>query len=372
MLSMTVKILFNLQYTILLGLSEAFLKYLAYLIFLAGLTACSFEDSNEVPQLSKWQNYQHNNQASFRAVFANEQSLWVSGSKNTVLKSTDQGKSWQDVSVKSEITTDFRDIIAFDNKTAIVMGAGSGEKSTLFKTNDGGQSWQQLYQNSEPKGFFNSFDFWSQSTGLMLGDPVDGYYVVLKTEDGGQSWRRITIDNLPPILENEAAFAASGNTLRVGDSGKAWIVTGGKSASVYESEDFGESWQRKRVPLHSETGTSGSYALGLNSSKQVVVVGGDYKNRTGAYVNAALNVNGQFIALNTGQHGLRTAISCIDGLCMLTGKTGTDISFDDGLSWQVSPAAQGEGFYTIISYDDVFLAAGEKGKVATMKIKRNN
>jgi len=348
------------------------LKYLGSLILIAGLTACSLDETGESIQVSEWQKYQHNNQASFRAVFANEQNMWVSGSKNTVLKSTDNGQSWQDVSVNSPIVTDFRDIIAFDSETAIVMGAGSGEKSTLFKTSDGGLTWHQLYQNKEPKGFFNSFDFWDKSTGLMLGDPVDGYYVVLKTVDGGQSWRRITLAKLPKILENEAAFAASGNTLKVGEHGKAWIVTGGKSASIYESEDFGESWQRISVPLHDKTATSGSYALGLNSKEQVVVVGGDYKDRTGAYINAAINVNGQFTALDTGQNGLRTAISCIDGLCMLTGKTGTDISFDDGLSWQASPVAQGEGFYTIISNGDVFLAAGEKGKVATMKIERNN
>jgi len=347
------------------------LKYFFCLAFVFGLASCTTSDKRS-SQLSDWQRYQHQNQASFRAVYADDSVLWVSGSKNTVLRSVDDGMSWQDVSVKNPLVTDFRDIIAFDKLTAIVMGAGSGDKSTLFKTIDGGQTWQKLYQNKAPTGFFNSFDFWDVNNGLMLGDPVDGYYVVLRTNDGGQSWRRIVKKRLPVMNNNEAAFAASGNTLKVGKNGLAWIVTGGHSASIYESSDYGETWQRKSVPIHQETATSGSYGIAENSQKQIVVVGGDYKNRKGRYVNASIKSGAEYQVLNTGQNGLRTAMSCIDGLCLLTGKTGTDVSYDDGISWQLSPIAQAEGFYTIISYGDVFLAAGEKGKVATMKIKRTN
>lgn len=317
----------------------------------------------------QWHEHNPLSLASFRGSDANAQSLWVSGSKNTVLKSLNSGKSWQNVSVKSSTTFDFRDVEAFNGLEAIVMGAGSGKKSTLFKTVDGGKSWQLLYENKEPKGFFNSIDFWDKNTGLMLGDPVNGFYVVLKTLDGGKTWRRINKNKLPKMLPNEAAFAASGNTLITGEEGNAWIVTGGFSASVYKSEDFGESWERIAVPLYSQTQTSGAYALAINSKGDVFALGGDYKKRSDTYQNISSNMTGVFKRTKSGQKGLRTAMVCYKKTCLATGKKGTDISFDNGKNWTLLNSNDHQGYYTMASWHNVVVAAGEKGKVAVTHLQ---
>jgi photosystem II stability/assembly factor-like uncharacterized protein len=340
-------------------------------------TALSMANINATTMvdLPKWQHSQLPNEPSLRGSAVIENSLWVSGSNNAVFVSQDGGKTWLDKSVKSNLKTDFRDIELFDKNTAIVMGVGSGQQSTLFKTIDGGNTWQALYQNQDKAGFFDSIAFWDKDNGLLMGDPVDGFYVVKKTIDGGKTWRRIKLNNLPEILDKEAAFAASGNTLIVGDNGSAWITTGGFSASAYESTDFGETWQRHTIPLYSETQTAGGYGVALNHQQQVFVVGGDYEQRPASYQNMVTLEGNTWKPVNTGKHGLRTAMSCEGLICISTGKTSNDISFNGGKTWRVleNDKAQkdNQGFYTLGSSNMLFLAAGAKGRIGVYSFRLN-
>ena len=324
----------------------------------------------ETPQ---WQESQISNKASFRGSDALGDYLWVSGSKNSVYLSTDKGKTWLDRSPTLEKQFDFRDIEVLDENTVIIMSAGSGDKSKLLKSSDAGKSWAVLYENTDEQGFFDAIDFWDNQQGLMLGDPVDGYYMVKKTTDGGKTWRRIAKTKLPAILEKEAAFAASGNTLIVGEQGRAYIVTGGFSASVYISNDWGESWQRQSVPLFSDTQTAGGYGLALNSQGHLFALGGDYTQRPAAYPNISVLSKNSWQQVNAGERGLRTAMSCQKALCIATGKTGNDISFDHGVNWSTFDSQSAEkgdkGFYTLASDNNVFVAAGANGKVAIYSMK---
>ncbi|MBB3060339.1 WD40/YVTN/BNR-like repeat-containing protein [Microbulbifer rhizosphaerae] len=332
-------------------------RILFLLLFLSCATSAA--------ELPKWQTIQLEKRASLRGSAVGPHSLWVSGTDNTVFKSTDNGKSWRDVSVKQEPVTDFRDIALFDDKTAMVMGVGSGPQSRLYLTEDGGKSWQLLYENPDEDGFFDSIAFWNRNHGLLLGDPVDGYYVVMVTKDGGRTWTRIAKDKIPPLIPNEAAFAASGNTLITGPKGSAWFTTGGLQASVYSSEDSGQSWRRSPVNLHRQTQTAGGYALALNRRGQVFVMGGDYRDRPGKYNNLATLTGNGWQSADNGQRGLRTAMACADSICVASGKTASDISFDDGDNWQLLP---GEGFYTLAAGEDLILGAGTEGLVGVLAI----
>jgi photosystem II stability/assembly factor-like uncharacterized protein len=320
----------------------------------------------------QWQMKTMTGAPSLRGSAIIKNSLWVTGSNNAVFVSQDGGMTWLNKSVNSSIKTDFRDIELFDNNTAIVMGIGSGEQSVLFKTTDGGNNWQKLYQNKHAEGFFDSIAFWDKNVGLLMGDPVDGYYDIKKTVDGGKTWRRINKNKLPKFLKKEAAFAASGNTLIVGKDGNAWLTTGGFSASVYMSSDFGENWQRHSVPLFSDTETAGGYGLALNAERQLFVVGGDYLQRSAKYPNIATFSDHKWQPINSGQHGLRTAMSCQNNTCIATGKLSSDISFDGGKTWQkvLAPNQKNnaQGFYTLASDQQIFLAAGPQGKVGILRL----
>ena len=60
--------------------------------------------------------------SSFRGIsVVNNDVVWVSGSHGTVGKSIDGGKNWKWMIVKGFERMDFRDIEAFDKKTALIM-----------------------------------------------------------------------------------------------------------------------------------------------------------------------------------------------------------------------------------------------------------
>lgn len=318
-----------------------------------------------------WQHVNIPSQPSLRGSAIAGDSLWVTGTNNSVWVSQDGGKNWQNRSVKNELVTDFRDIEVFDSQTAIVMGVGEGKQSILYKTTDGGKQWETLLKNTDKTGFFDSIAFWDPLNGLLMGDPVDGYYVIKRTEDGGKTWQRTTKNNLPKILKTEMAFAASGNTLIVGKVNQAWLTTGGQSASVYYSQNSGKTWQRQNVPIYKDTKTAGGYGLALNKHDEIFVVGGDYHQRDKAYPNMAfLNKNNQWQSVSTGQRGLRSAMSCEKIACITTGKKGNDISFDQGKTWQPLPNSKlnAQGYFTLASSNNRFLFAGENGKVAILSV----
>ena len=332
--------------------------FLSTLLLLAGVNI-----SLAAKEVSGWQTSQLPVKASLRSSAATEKTLWVAGSQNKVYLSKDQGKSWQDMSPQLSEQHDFRDIAVLNEDTAIIMSAGEGEKSKLFITEDQGKSWRLLRTNPDAKGFYDSIAFVDGQTGFLLGDPVGGHFVVDYTQDQGKTWQRIPTKNFPATDANEVAFAASGNTLIATDKNNIWFATGGLSAYVYYSADAGISWQKQPLPLYQATKTAGPYALAINSKQQIFALGGDYLERDGNYANIAAFAKKQWHTLNSGQHGLRTAMSCIKSLCLATGKLSTDISYDHGQSWQ---PFDNKGFYTLAANRDIILAAGADGQVGTV------
>src|SRR5215218_9254089 len=71
--------------------------------------------------------------------------IWVSGSNGTVGRSIDSGNTFKWITVKGFEKTDFRDIEAFDETTAVIMGIS--EPAYILKTFDGGETWKMIYEN---------------------------------------------------------------------------------------------------------------------------------------------------------------------------------------------------------------------------------
>ena len=60
---------------------------------------------------------------------------------------------------------DFRDIEAFDERTAYALSIGEGERSRIEKTTDGGKSWRTQHVNSDPRGFLDALESPAARTG---------------------------------------------------------------------------------------------------------------------------------------------------------------------------------------------------------------
>ncbi|MBS1932989.1 MAG: oxidoreductase, partial [Bacteroidetes bacterium] len=96
--------------------------------------------------------------------------IWVSGSKGTVGRSTDAGKTWQWMTVKNFETKDFRDIEAFDKNTAVIMAIA--EPAVILKTTDGGKNWKTVFTDSTKGIFLDAMEFWNDVSGIAVGDPI--------------------------------------------------------------------------------------------------------------------------------------------------------------------------------------------------------
>ncbi|MGA7560760.1 MAG: hypothetical protein WCC78_04660 [Terriglobales bacterium] len=259
--------------------------------------------------------------------------VWASGSNGVVLRSTNEGSTWQQLHVPGGGNLDFRDIKAFDEDTAYVMSSGDGDKSRVYKTTDGGRTWRLQYSDKRAGFFLDSLACDSKTHCLALSDPVDGKFLVLSTDDG-EHWKELPRDKMPPALPTEGAFAASGTSLAICQQ-DIYFATGGPAARAFHSADRGRSWTATETAMASGNASSGIFSVACHG-RNVVAVGGDYKEPASATKVAAYsNDSGANWRLAEQQPGgYRSAVIFLsDNDLAAVGPNGTDITQDVGVHW---------------------------------------
>lgn len=312
--------------------------------------------------------------ASFRGIsVVNESICWVSGTNGTIIKTEDGGTTWNKLSVPvGGDSIDFRDIQAFTNKLAYIMGAGPGKSSVIYKTVDGGKSWNLQFTNTYKEGFFTAISFWNESHGIVLSDPVEGTHYILTTTDGGSSWNRVDPNSIPKTIKDEYGFAASGTNMTIREGGHAWIGSGGSRARVYYSNDYGKSWVLSaKTPIQQGKPSKGIFSLTFTSDTYGVAVGGDY-SKSEIAENCIIISNDGGITWNLTDNPKELVYhSCIREFpesknLLAVGRRGSSYSTNRGKTWnKISDL----GLYTmdIGGNDKSVWAAGPKGRVAKLK-----
>jgi len=285
-------------------------------------------------------------EASFRGLsVVNEQVAWASGSGGTVLRTINGGDTWVDVSVPGADSIQFRDIEAFDAKTAIIMGISSPAK--FYKTEDGGLHWELVYLNEHPDIFFDAMDFWDAQNGIAFGDAMDGHLAVVTTTDGGNSWNEIDYTKIPESPKGEGGFAASGTCLTTLGSSTVWIGLGSPASRVFKSEDKGLTWTVVETTMKRPKPTGGIFSLAFTSPTYGIAVGGDYEDDKDKSLNAAITTDGgtTWNVLTENQpNGYRSVVANIPNTewWIAAGTSGVDVSKDNGKTWE---AVSKEGFH---------------------------
>lgn len=228
-------------------------------------------------------------EARLQAVFAvDENVVWASGLAGTFAVTEDGGATWRAGRVPDADELQFRDVHAFDARTAFLLAAGEGEASRIYRTTDGGAEWSLRFVNLEPRGFLDCFDFWDRRRGVVYGDSIDGVLFVLRTTDGGLTWERVAAAGLPPAGEGEGGFAASGTCVDVGADGLAWIGTGaGGAARVLRSADYGITWSGSETPIVRGE-LAGITSVVLTGEGRGVAFGGDLDQAEERTANVAV------------------------------------------------------------------------------------
>lgn len=299
--------------------------------------------------------------AHIRGLFLINDSVgWASGTEGTFLKMVN-GKTWVSDTVSSYTHLDFRDVHAFDEHTAILMAAGN--EGRILRTSDGGKSWQDVYTNLEEGIFLDGMDF-QGDVGYCYGDPIKGKFVVLKSDNRGKTWRQIEPSVLPDALSKEAGFAASGTGVLTFEK-TIIIATGGDSIARVLKTTLGESsWKFFNTPIRSGEGC-GIFSM-TNTNQTVVAVGGCYLDSTNNLANCAISKDGgkSWKLINeSAPRGYRSCVAYAEAGAFLIacGRTGIDISYDYGQSWK---PLSNEGYYVCALSESTGWLMGKRGKMA--------
>jgi hypothetical protein len=284
--------------------------------------------------------------------------LWVSGSKGSVGKSTDGGKTFHWITVKGFENTDFRDIEAFDDKTAIIMGIA--EPAFILKTTDGGNNWRVVYENHTKGMFLDAMDFSDSKNGVVIGDPIDGIFFNAKTLDGGNTWQKISNDSFS-ALNGEACFASSGTNIRYLKNKDFGFVTGGIHSRFFSNGKF------ETLPILQGKETTGANSFAYNKNK-FIIVGGDFMDKESILQNCVLYSKGKASEPKIAPHGYRSCVEYLWEKDWITcGLTGVDYSIDNGNTWNL---ISDESFHVVRKAKKgkaVFLAGN--GKIGKLKTK---
>ncbi|MFJ8587407.1 WD40/YVTN/BNR-like repeat-containing protein [Streptomyces sp. NPDC093595] len=311
-------------------------------------------------------------EARFRGLAAvGRTGAWVAGSRGTVLRTEDGGRSWRNVSPPGAETLEFRDIEAFGEDRAVVLAIGEGEASRILRTEDGGATWTEAFRNTDPRAFYDCVTFLDRRHGLALSDPVDGKYRILSTRDGGRSWRVLPDAGMPAALPGEAAFAASGQCLAGSGPKDVWLATGGgATARVLHSSDRGLNWTVTDSTLPAGDPARGVFALAFRDRRHGIAVGGDYRTGQPSPRAAAVSRDGgrTWRQAHTPPPAYRSGVAWLPhtrSAALAVGPTGTDLTTDGGRTWRTVDSG---------SYDTIDCApgagcwaAGEKGRVARLE-----
>jgi hypothetical protein len=325
------------------------------------LLAClAFAASHGVGQSkAPWEMQESGTTAGLRGIYSVDGTIaWASGTSGTVLRTVDGGAHWPRCATpdadKDGATLDFRGVQAWDEKTAIVMASGPGDKSRLYKTTDGCKTWTLLVKNIDPAGFYDAIIFPRKTYGdtkvpgyaLLVGDPVQGHF---DTRDGtvtspGLNWEPTL--NLCEAKLGEAIFAASNSAVSVSAFESYILGTGGKAGSrvlisPLQQHDLKKPCLSADVPLASGKESSGIFSIAFTDHVapwRGIAVGGDYSKPNDASGTAAWSADGglNWTASVKPPHGYRSAVQWSEALKLwiTVGTNGSDISHDDGETWQ--------------------------------------
>ncbi|MBI5403325.1 MAG: T9SS type A sorting domain-containing protein [Ignavibacteriae bacterium] len=167
----------------------------------------------------------------------NDDVAWVCGASGKVLRTTNKGLAWTNVSGNLPTTYAMYNIFAWDANLAIVTGV-SGSTTAIYQTSNGGVNWTTANSHA---GFGDNLYMSSATNGYFIGDPIGGNWDLLSSTNAGlnwATWSTLATTNTSGTYNNGAFF----NGTRV------YFESVGQSHILFSS-NMGTNWTQQTITL---------------------------------------------------------------------------------------------------------------------------
>lgn len=166
-----------------------------------------------------------------------ENNIWVVGSDNTIINTTDGGNSWTSMSDPAYDIYGMTSITAVDASNIWVIGA-TADDGIIIHSTDGGMTWTAEGDSALLTGYpLISISAFDQDHCWTVGHG----YTFAKTANSGVNWNLCLPDSL-----NRTPFSDDANGVCPTGVNRAWVAV--DYGKLYHTADGGDSWVQQSVP----------------------------------------------------------------------------------------------------------------------------
>jgi photosystem II stability/assembly factor-like uncharacterized protein len=313
-----------------------------------------------------------NDKISIRALVIDKNKVWfgADNSRFGYYNLKDKEKYVEHI-YRDTLKLEFRSI-AQTSKNIFLLSVAN--PALLYQVSKDTKNTKLVYKEVNDKVFYDSMQFWNDTEGIAIGDPTEDSFSILITRDGGNTWVKLLADQLPTMAKGEAAFAAS-NTNIVIKGKNTWLVSGGKRARVFYSNDKGKSWKAAETPIVQGKTMTGIFTADFYDSKNGFIAGGDYELPEQNSDNKAITTDGgktwNLIAQNSG-FGYASCVQYVPKSkgkeLVVVGALGIHYSADGGISWK--QLSTDSSFFTIRFINSNTAIAAGHNKMVQIRFKK--
>jgi len=167
----------------------------------------------------------------------NDNIAWAGGESGKVLRTTNKGVNWLNVSGNLPSNYSMYSIFAWDENLALVTGnsIGLGGPVAIYRTSNGGANWITAASRT---GMCYAIWMTSATNAYYIGYPVSGYWDLLSSTNSGLNWSTWSLISTPSNSEsvhNCAWFQGQ----------QVWF---GAYSRIYYSSNMGVNWSTQTIP----------------------------------------------------------------------------------------------------------------------------
>jgi len=239
---------------------------------------------------------------------------WVCGAAGKVLRTTNKGVAWTNVSGTIPTAAALYNIFAWDANTCVVTGV-TATNTSIYQTSNGGTTWTVANTHA---GFGDDMFMTDANNAYFIGDPVGGNWDMLKSTNAGLNWgawTTLATTNTAGTYNN--AFWQQGN--------QVWFPNVGLS-QMYYSSNMGTNWATQTITLSEITATcfnSATVGMAAGSTTspgllKTTDAGTTWSAITSPYTVSISGIAGASTSWWLAQQGLNISFSSNDGAAWTT------------------------------------------------------